>query len=152
MTNAHSARDWFMSSAKDEKLVAAHFVALSTNEKEVVKFGIDKANIFEFWDWVGGRYSLWSAIGLSIALTIGYKNFKLLLEGAEAGDQHFSQAAFEKNISVVMALWASGTEIFMEHKPKRSFLTISICIGFLLIFNREIWRAMERAWTATVIP
>ena len=81
MTNAHTAREWFLKKAKDEKHIAKHFVALSTNEKEVVKFGIDKKNMFEFWDWVGGRYSLWSAIGLSIALTIGYKNFEQLLKG-----------------------------------------------------------------------
>ncbi|MEO7394286.1 MAG: glucose-6-phosphate isomerase, partial [Chitinophagaceae bacterium] len=73
MTNAHTAREWFLKKAKNEKHVAKHFIALSTNEKEVVKFGIDKENMFEFWDWVGGRYSLWSAIGLSISLTVGYK-------------------------------------------------------------------------------
>ena len=81
MTNAHSARDWFLKSAKDEKHVAKHFVALSTNEEEVTKFGIDPANMFAFWDWVGGRYSLWSAIGLSIALSIGMDNFEELLAG-----------------------------------------------------------------------
>ena len=85
MTNAHTARLWFLKKAKNEKHIAKHFVALSTNEKEVVKFGIDKKNIFGFWDWVGGRYSLWSSIGLSIALTIGYKNFEQLLKGAHAG-------------------------------------------------------------------
>ncbi len=89
MTNAHTARDWFLKKAKDEKHIAKHFVALSTNEKEVVKFGIDKKNMFEFWDWVGGRYSLWSAIGLSIALTIGYENFESLLKGAHETDKHF---------------------------------------------------------------
>lgn len=104
MTNAHSARDWFLKAAKDEAHVAKHFAALSTNEKEVVKFGIDKANMFEFWDWVGGRYSLWSAIGLSIVLTIGYENFEQLLTGAHAADQHFRKTAFEKNIPVTMAL------------------------------------------------
>ena len=104
MTNAHTARDWFIKTAKDEKEVAKHFVALSTNEKEVVKFGIDKANMFEFWDWVGGRYSLWSAIGLSIALTIGYDHFESLLKGAHDTDVHFRTTAFEKNIPVVMAL------------------------------------------------
>src|SRR5436189_1904625 len=104
MTNAHTARDWFLESAKDEAQVAKHFAALSTNEKEVTKFGIDKANMFEFWDWVGGRYSLWSAIGLSIALTIGYENFELLLKGAHNTDNHFSQTTFEKNIPVLMAL------------------------------------------------
>ena len=104
MTNALSARQWFLEYAKEETAVAKHFVALSTNEKEVVKFGIDKANMFEFWDWVGGRYSLWSAIGLSIALTIGYDNFEQLLRGAHEADNHFSQTPFEKNIPVLMAL------------------------------------------------
>ena len=104
MTNAHTARDWFMASAKDDKQVAKHFVALSTNEKEVVKFGIDKANMFEFWDWVGGRYSLWSAIGLSIALTVGYEHFESLLKGAHQTDTHFRTTPFEKNIPVTMAL------------------------------------------------
>ena len=104
MTNAHSARAWFLQEAKDEKHIAKHFAALSTNETEVVKFGIDKANMFEFWDWVGGRYSLWSAIGLSIALTIGYDNFEKLLRGAYTVDEHFRKEKFEKNIPVLMAL------------------------------------------------
>lgn len=104
MTNAHTARNWFLKKAKDEKHIAKHFVALSTNENEVVKFGIDKKNMFEFWDWVGGRYSLWSAIGLSISLTIGYKNFENLLRGAYAADQHFRNESFEKNIPVIMAM------------------------------------------------
>ena len=104
MTNAHTAREWFLKKAKDEKHIAKHFVALSTNEKEVVKFGIDKKNMFEFWDWVGGRYSLWSAIGLSIALTIGYKNFEQLLKGGHETDKYFRATPFEKNISVLMAL------------------------------------------------
>src|SRR5436190_1611675 len=104
MTNAHTARAWFLKKAKDEKHVAKHFVALSTNEEEVVKFGIDRKNMFGFWDWVGGRYSLWSAIGLSIVLTIGYKNFEQLLKGAHDTDNHFRNTAFEKNIPVLMAL------------------------------------------------
>ena len=104
MTNAHTARDWFLQSAKDEAQVAKHFAALSTNEKEVKKFGIDTANMFEFWDWVGGRYSLWSAIGLSIALTIGYDHFESLLKGAHQTDLHFRKTPFEKNIPVTMAL------------------------------------------------
>jgi glucose-6-phosphate isomerase len=104
MTNAHTARAWFLKKAKDEKHIAKHFVALSTNETEVVKFGIDKKNIFGFWDWVGGRYSLWSAIGLSIVLSIGYKNFEQLLKGAHDTDNHFKDTAFEKNIPVLMAL------------------------------------------------
>ncbi|HLG41183.1 MAG TPA: glucose-6-phosphate isomerase, partial [Chitinophagaceae bacterium] len=104
MTNAHTARAWFLKKAKNEKYIAQHFVALSTNEKEVVKFGIDKKNMFEFWDWVGGRYSLWSAIGLSIALTIGYKNFEQLLKGAHDTDNHFRNAPLEKNMPVLMAM------------------------------------------------
>ena len=104
MTNAHSAREWFLKSAMNEKAIAKHFVALSTNEKDVVAFGIDKENMFEFWDWVGGRYSLWSAIGLSIALTIGYDNFESLLKGAYEIDQHFKENSFEKNVPVLMGL------------------------------------------------
>lgn len=104
MTNAHTAREWFLKKARKESHIARHFVALSTNEQEVVKFGIDKNNMFEFWDWVGGRYSLWSAIGLSIALSIGYKNFEQLLKGAAHADEHFSSMAFDKNIPVLMAL------------------------------------------------
>ncbi len=104
MTNAHSARQWFLSHAKDEKHIKRHFVAISTNTKEVEKFGIDTANMFRFWDWVGGRYSLWSAIGLSIACTIGFENFVELLEGAHAMDMHFKDAPFEKNIPVILAL------------------------------------------------
>ena len=104
MTNAFTARDWFLEHAVDENHIAKHFVALSTNETEVVKFGIDKKNMFQFWDWVGGRYSLWSAIGLSIALTIGYKNFEALLKGAHHADMHFRETKFDKNIPVLMAL------------------------------------------------
>lgn len=104
MTNAHSARHWFLQSAVDETYIAKHFAALSTNEQEVRKFGIDPQNMFEFWDWVGGRYSLWSAIGLSIALSIGYENFEQLLSGAHAMDKHFEQTAFEQNIPVLLAL------------------------------------------------
>jgi glucose-6-phosphate isomerase len=104
MTNANTARDWFLNTAKDEAHIAKHFAALSTNEKDVVKFGIDKANMFEFWDWVGGRYSLWSAIGLSIALSVGYDNFEELLQGAHQSDNHFKNTAPEKNIPVLMAL------------------------------------------------
>ncbi len=104
MTNAHTARSWFLATAEDEKFIAKHFAALSTNEKLVTEFGIDKANMFEFWDWVGGRYSLWSAIGLSIALTIGYNNFEQLLKGASMADDHFRHQKFDKNIPVLMAL------------------------------------------------
>ncbi|CAN5722921.1 glucose-6-phosphate isomerase [soil metagenome] len=104
MTNALTARSWFLEHAKDESHVALHFAALSTNAAAVSKFGIDTANMFEFWDWVGGRYSLWSAIGLSIALTIGYENFEDLLKGAHNADVHFSEKPFKQNIPVIMAL------------------------------------------------
>ena len=103
MTNAKTARDWFLKSAS-EKDIARHFVALSTNEKDVVHFGIARENMFEFWDWVGGRYSLWSAIGLSIALSIGYGNFEQLLRGAHETDVLFRNAEFNQNIPVLLAL------------------------------------------------
>jgi glucose-6-phosphate isomerase len=103
MTNARTARDWFLKYGS-EKDIAKHFVALSTNEKDVVNFGIDKENMFVFWDWVGGRYSLWSAIGLSIALAIGYDNFEQLLRGAYETDIHFRNREFDKNVPVLLAL------------------------------------------------
>lgn len=104
MTNAHSAKSWFLQKARDENAVARHFVALSTNTEAVRYFGIDPENMFRFWDWVGGRYSLWSAIGLSIAILIGMDRFDQLLQGAHNIDTHFYSAAFEKNIPVIMAL------------------------------------------------
>ncbi len=104
MTNAETARSWFLKKTKQAGDVAKHFVAVSTNEKEVVKFGIDPANMFVFWDWVGGRYSLWSSIGLSIACTLGYDNFEKLLQGAHNMDEHFKSEPFEKNIPVLLAL------------------------------------------------
>jgi glucose-6-phosphate isomerase len=104
MTNAHTARDWFLNQANSEDHIKKHFVALSTNTDMVTKFGIDPENMFVFWDWVGGRYSLWSAIGLSIASTIGFDNFIGLLEGAHAMDRHFRETPFEKNIPVILAL------------------------------------------------
>jgi glucose-6-phosphate isomerase len=104
MANAFSARDWFLKSGAPEHEVAKHFVAISTNEQGVSKFGIDTDNMFEFWDWVGGRYSLWSAIGLSISCGIGFSNFKALLAGAHEADEHFRNTDFNKNIPVIMAL------------------------------------------------
>ena len=104
MTNANSARDWLLAAAKDNSAVAKHFAALSTNGKAVAEFGIDTNNMFEFWDWVGGRYSLWSAIGLSIALSIGFDNFEALLSGAHEMDKHFRTAPLEKNIPSTLAL------------------------------------------------
>ncbi|QUJ67716.1 glucose-6-phosphate isomerase [Photobacterium sp. GJ3] len=104
MTNAHSARDWFLAEAKDAAHVAKHFAALSTNADAVSAFGIDTANMFEFWDWVGGRYSLWSAIGLSICLSVGFDNFEALLAGAHAMDKHFAEAPLQENLPVILAL------------------------------------------------
>ncbi|MGI8582071.1 MAG: glucose-6-phosphate isomerase [Chitinophagaceae bacterium] len=104
MTNAYTAREWFLKEAKDESFIAKHFVALSTNSEEVKKFGIAEENMFAFWDWVGGRYSLWSAIGLSIALTIGYNNFEDLLKGAHEIDKHFRENSFNKNVHVLMGV------------------------------------------------
>lgn len=123
MTNAQSAREMFLAVAKDPKFVALHFAALSTNEAAVVKFGIDPANMFGFWDWVGGRYSLTSAIGLSIALYIGFDNFKKMLEGFHAMDNHFRKTPFEKNMPVLLALigvwygnfWGAETEAILPY-------------------------------------
>ena len=104
MANAHSARNWFLAAAGDEAAVAQHFVAMSTNAQEVARFGIDTANMFQFWDWVGGRYSLWSAVGLSIALYLSMDNFEALLAGAFKVDEHFRSMPFEDNIPVIMGL------------------------------------------------
>lgn len=104
MTNAQTAKDWFLKSAKLESEVAKHFVALSTNQEAVKKFGISQDNMFEFWDWVGGRYSIWSAIGLSICLAVGYDNFTELLEGGNEVDIHFRNTELNKNIPVILAL------------------------------------------------
>ncbi len=104
ITNANSARAWLLKTAPDASAIAKHFVALSTNAEEVAAFGIDTDNMFEFWDWVGGRYSLWSAIGLSIALYVGMDNFEELLDGAYDVDNHFRNTPFEKNIPVIMGL------------------------------------------------
>jgi glucose-6-phosphate isomerase len=114
MANAHSARNWFLQSGAKEQDVAKHFAALSTNTKGVEQFGIDTKNMFEFWDWVGGRYSLWSAIGLSIALGIGFENFEQLLSGAHAMDQHFRTSEFEQNIPVILALIGIWYNNFFE--------------------------------------
>lgn len=104
LANAHTARRWFLEHAKDEAHVARHFVAVSTNAEAVRAFGIDTENMFEFWDWVGGRYSLWSAIGLSIAVHVGFEHFEQLLEGAHAMDQHFLHAPLEQNMPVILAM------------------------------------------------
>ncbi len=104
MTNAYTARTWFLDAARDTAFVKNHFVAISTNEAAVKSFGISPENMFTFWDWVGGRYSLWSAVGLSIACAIGFDHFRELLEGAHAADRHFLEAPPERNIPVILAL------------------------------------------------
>jgi len=104
MTNARSAREWFMSVAKDESAIKRHFIAISTNSNDVTKFGINPELMFEFWDWVGGRYSLWSAIGLTIAIAIGMARFEELLQGAHEMDEHFRNAPLGKNLPVIMAM------------------------------------------------
>ncbi len=104
MTNAHSARDWVLGFSNDKKTIAKHFAAISTNKDKVTEFGIDSDNMFEFWDWVGGRYSLWSAIGLPIALSVGMDHFEELLQGAHEADNHFRNTPFSENIPVIMAL------------------------------------------------
>lgn len=114
LANANSAKSWFLESAKDASYVTKHFVALSTNAKAVSEFGIDTANMFEFWDWVGGRYSLWSAIGLSIALYIGFERFEELLHGAYEMDVHFATAPWDKNMPVILALLGVWYNNFFE--------------------------------------
>ena len=104
MTNAHTARDWALKTLKHRAAVARHFVAVSTNTAEVTKFGIDTANMFEFWDWVGGRYSMDSAIGLSTIIAIGPDNFRAMLDGFHQMDEHFRTAPFERNVPVLMGL------------------------------------------------
>ena len=114
MANANSAKEWFLKAGAKEADVAKHFAALSTNESGVSAFGIDTKNMFEFWDWVGGRYSLWSAIGLSICLAIGFEKFEELLTGAYEADEHFRNAEFEENIPVIMALLGIWYNNFFE--------------------------------------
>ncbi|WP_442795778.1 glucose-6-phosphate isomerase [Pelobium manganitolerans] len=114
MANGHSARNWFLASGATEADVAKHFAALSTNAEGVSKFGIDTENMFGFWDWVGGRYSLWSAIGMPIALSIGFDKFEELLAGAHEMDKHFRETEFEKNIPVILALIGIWYNNFFE--------------------------------------
>jgi glucose-6-phosphate isomerase len=118
MSNAHSARDWFLASGAKDADVAKHFAALSTNADGVGKFGIDTQNMFGFWDWVGGRYSLWSAIGLPIALSIGFENFEELLTGAHEMDNHFKDTPFEENIPVILALLGIWYNNFFESETQ----------------------------------
>jgi len=114
LTNAHTARQWFLDQAKDDKAIAKHFVALSTHAKAVRAFGIDTENMFRFWDWVGGRYSLWSAIGLPIALAVGMDNFEALLQGAHDMDRHFYEAPAEANMPVILAVLGVWYSNFLD--------------------------------------
>jgi glucose-6-phosphate isomerase len=114
MTNAHSARDWLLARLKDETSIAKHFVAVSTNAKEVTKFGIDTANMFGFWDWVGGRYSMDSAIGLSSMLAVGPDNFRAMLAGFHEMDEHFRTTPFERNLPVLLGLLAVWYNDFFD--------------------------------------
>jgi glucose-6-phosphate isomerase len=116
LANAHSARDWFLGHGADKSAIARHFVAVSTNVEKVAEFGINTDNMFEFWDWVGGRYSLWSAIGLPIAISIGMKNFESLLDGAYAMDQHFQTSPLEQNMPVILALLGVWYQNFFGSK------------------------------------
>jgi glucose-6-phosphate isomerase len=173
-TNAESAKAWFLETAKDVRsnfclnltrnkpaAVAKHFVALSTNAKEVSKFGIDTKNMFEFWDWVGGRYSLWSAIGLSIAIYIGFDNFAELLQGGHEMDKHFQyvhkltgQTNIEKGKLLLKRTflqfwlpWVFGTMIFTDMKHRPCCPTISTCTVLLRTSSKETWKAMESRLT-----
>jgi len=114
LSNAHVARDWLLQTAKEESAIAKHFVAVSTNEKAVTEFGIEKQNMFEFWDWVGGRYSLWSAIGLSIVIAVGSDNFDDLLQGAHEMDNHFQEAPCEENMPMILAMLGVWYNNFFE--------------------------------------
>lgn len=114
MTNAHSARSWLLNKARDETAIAKHFAAMSTNEAGVARFGIDTQNMFEFWDWVGGRYSVWSAIGLSVAIYLGMDHFEELLNGAHKVDEYFRSTSFEENIPVIMGLLGIWYDNFFD--------------------------------------
>ena len=142
ITNAESAKAWFLKTAKDETTVAKHFIALSTNAKLVAAFGIDTNNMFEFWDWVGGRYSLWSAIGMSIALYIGYDNYIELLSGAHAMDNHLKKHLSLKIYPLFLPCWAFGTITSIKLKRLPFYLTTNTCIVSLHISNKEIWKVM----------
>ena len=150
MTNANSAKSWFLEAAKDESAVAKHFVALSTNAQAVSAFGIDTKNMFRFWDWVGGRYSLWSAIGLSIACAIGFDNYVALLEGAHAMDNHFKSAKFEENLPVTLALIGIWYNNFYGAETEAILLTTSTCTVFRRISNKETWKVTVNTLTEMV--
>lgn len=157
MTNAFTARTWFLEHAKEEVHIAKHFVALSTNEKAVTEFGIDKANMFEFWDWVGGRYSLWSAIGLSVALTIGYDQFEMMLKGAHHADEHLQKEPWSRNIPMVMALlgiwytnfWGAKSEAILPYDQYMHRFAAYFQQGNMESNGKSVDRNGERATYST---
>jgi len=125
MTNAHTAREWTLRVLHDSQAIARHFVAVSTNAAEVAKFGIDTAHMFEFWDWVGGRYSMDSAIGLSTMIAVGPEHFRAMLDGFHAMDEHFRSAPFDRNLPVLMGLLAVWYNNFFAPRRSRCCRTIS---------------------------
>lgn len=153
MTNANTARDWLLQAAGEETAVAEHFVALSTNAEKVAAFGIDTDNMFAFWDWVGGRYSLWSAIGTSIALGIGMDNFEVLLTGAHKVDEHFRTAPFAENIPVIMALlgiwynnfWDAQTQAILPYDQYLQYFSAYFQQGDMESNGKRVTKAGETA-------
>ena len=152
MTNAHTARDWFLKAAKEKSFIRKHFVAISTNQEAVEGFGIDPENMFEFWNWVGGRYSLWSAIGLSICLALGFDKFLELHQGANEMDQHFRYSDFRKNIPVILALlgiWYNNffeaeTHVILPYNEHLKYLPAYLQQGDMESNGKSIDRAGNR--------
>ena len=157
MTNAHSARDWSLAAfGGDSKSVARHFVAVSTNAAEVAKFGIDTAQMFEFWDWVGGRYSMDSAIGLSTMLAIGPDNFRAMLDGFHQMDEHFRTTPFERNLPVLMGLLVRLVQQFLQGRNRRGFAvrTVSQTLSGLsaAVDDGEQRQARNARWNRGIVP
>ena len=158
MTNAKSARDWLLAQLPEgcdkELAIRQHFIALSTNERAVTDFGIASEHMFGFWDWVGGRYSLWSAIGLSIALQTGFDHFERLLRGAHAMDEHFRSAAIEDNLPMMLALVGVWNRNFLNIASHAVLPMTNIWQGFPLICSKPIWNPMAKArhWRAIAQP
>lgn len=148
LLNANSAKRWFQEQTQSTTAdMGQHFVAVSTNIEAATAFGIREDSIFEFWDWVGGRYSLWSSIGLPIALSIGYDAFIELLDGAFTMDQHFLNAPLETNMPVLLALIGIWNINFLGAETRRSFLTIRPCTNCRHSCSSWIWRVMASPWT-----
>ena len=148
LTNARTCRKWLVD-ALGEYAVAKHFVAVSTNTAEVEKFGINPDNMFEFWDFVGGRYSMWSAVGLTIALAVGMDNFEKMLDGANEMDLHFRHTPFERNIPVIMALLGVWYNNFSAFTNRALFLMTRICAIRPTTCSSWIWKATENQQTRT---